>query len=161
MSLLMNRRLFMGVSAAATLATPAFASGATHQVEMLSVDPDNPRNRNVFLPRIQVIQPGDTVTFVPTDRGHNSESVEEMTPEGFAGWEGQIGKEVSAVLDQPGFYGYICTPHATVGMVGLVVVEGEGMLDNLEAAKGARQRGRAKGIWEEIWEEVDAMGLTS
>lgn len=161
MSLLLNRRLFLGAAAATTLTRPAFASGATHEVQMANQDPDNPRNRMVFLPRILVVQPGDTVNFVPTDRGHNSESIADMTPEGFEGWEGKINDPVSATLETPGFYGYVCTPHATVGMVGLVVVEGEGMMDNLEAAQGVRQRGQARRVWDEIWEEVESMGLTS
>ncbi|MEL6642270.1 MAG: pseudoazurin, partial [Pseudomonadota bacterium] len=128
---------------------------------MLNADPDNPRQRFVFSPRVIVVEAGDTVNFLPTDPGHNSESVPEMIPAGAEGWEGRINKEVSATLDQPGFYGYICKPHASVGMVGLVVVQGEGMLDNLEAAKGHRQRGAAKKIWDEIWAEVDELGLSS
>ena len=160
MPISMNRRLFMGTMAATGLVTPAFAA-TNHTVEMLNVHPDNPRLRFVFSPRVTVVEPSDTITFTPTDPGHNSESVPAMIPEGVEGWEGRIGKEVVATLDQPGFYGYICKPHASVGMVGLVIVQGDGMLDNLEAAKGARQRGAAKKIWDEIWAEVDELGLSS
>lgn len=126
---------------------------------MLNADPDNPRVRQVFVPRILVVQPGDTVKFTAVDRGHNSATVEGMIPEAAEGWDGRINEEVEVVLDQPGIYGYQCTPHASVGMVGIVVVEGEGMLDNLEAAQEVRQRGRARAVWEEIWAELEEMDL--
>ncbi|MEL6958284.1 MAG: pseudoazurin [Pseudomonadota bacterium] len=157
----MNRRTMMATSAAAR-----FASGSTvladghatmHEVQMLNQDPNEPRNRQVFEPRIIVVKPGDTVKFLATDPGHNSEYIPEMSPEGVEGWEGRIGEEVEFVAETPGFYGYKCTPHASVGMVGLVIVEGEGMMENFEAAQEVRQRGRARQVWDEIWEEVEGM----
>ncbi|MEL7213145.1 MAG: pseudoazurin [Pseudomonadota bacterium] len=161
---LINRRqtLILGAGAAAGLAgfaaaPRALAEEVTHTVEMLNVHPENKRLRQVFFPRIQVVAPGESVLFAATDRGHNSASIEEMVPEGAEGWDGKINDEITVTFEQPGFYGYKCTPHASVGMVGLIVVTGEGMMDNLEAAQGVRQRGRAKGAWEEIWEEVAAM----
>ncbi|MEL6597300.1 MAG: pseudoazurin [Pseudomonadota bacterium] len=162
-----RRELLLGAGAAAGLATVgmpgiARAEAASHTVQMLNVHPENKRLRQVFFPRIQVISPGDTVVFEATDRGHNSAVIDGMIPEGTEGWDGKIGDEVSVTLDQPGLYGYKCTPHASVGMVGLVIVRGEGALDNLEAAQDVRQRGKAKSAWEEIWEEVAAMeDLTS
>lgn len=164
---LINRRntLMLGAGAAIGLtgigtAQTAFAQ-TQHTVEMLNVHPENPRLRQVFFPRIQVVQPGDAIVFAATDRGHNSATIDEMIPEGTEGWDGKINDEVTVTLDQPGFYGYKCTPHASVGMVGLVIVTGEGMMDNLETAQGVRQRGRAKGAWEEIWEEVAALDLSA
>ena len=161
MPIQLNRRGFILTAAAASTATTAFAEGATHEVQMLNQNPDNPRERMVFSPRVLVVQPGDTVKFVNADRGHNSEALEDMVPEGTEMWKGAINEEVSVTLDQPGFYGYKCTPHQSVGMVGLVIVEGEGMMDNFEAAKGVRQRGKAKQVWEAIWEEVDGLGLSA
>ena len=151
-----TRRAFVATASALMVAKPALAQ-TVHEVQMLNVHPDDPRLRQVYLPRIRVAQPGDTVRFVAVDRGHNSASVRDMVPEGAEGWNGQINEEVEIVLDTPGFYGYQCTPHASVGMVGLVVIEGDGMMDNLEAAQGVRQRGRARAVWEEIWEEVAGM----
>lgn len=159
----MTRRasLRMAAAGAALALTPALARAqATHEIQMLNVHPENKRLRQVFYPRIQVIQPGDTVTFVAVDKAHNSASIDGMIPDGADGWNGKINEDVSATLTTPGFYGYQCTPHATVGMVGLVVVEGDGMLDNLDAAMSVRQRGKAKASWDEIWEEVSGMGLT-
>jgi hypothetical protein len=45
-------------------------------------------------------------------------------------------------------------------MVGLIVVQGDGMMDNLAAAQDVRQRGRASAAFDEIWAEAAEMGLT-
>ncbi len=155
----LTRRLVLA-STAAVLATPSLVRAATtHEVQMLNQDPDNPRLRNIFLPRVLRVQPGDTLSFLSVDRGHNSAAIDGMVPEGGATWDGRINEDISVTLETPGFYGYQCTPHASAGMVGLVIVEGDGMMDNYEAAKEVRQRGRARNVFEEIWEEVAAMDL--
>lgn len=154
-----------GAAAAAPLAAmlgsnAAVAGGhATHEVQMLNKDPDGKIRGQLFSPRILQVNAGDTVNFVAADRGHNSASSDGMIPEGVEAWDGKINEDVSMTFDKPGIYGYVCTPHASAGMVGLIVVEGEGKLDNLEAAQGVRQRGKAKKVWKEIWEEAEEMGL--
>ena len=35
----------------------------------------------------KALKKGDTVTFVPTDKGHNSESIDGMTPDGGAAFQ--------------------------------------------------------------------------
>ena len=159
----MSRRSAL-ITGSACLAVPMILptrlhAQTVHDVEMLNVDPDNPRARNVFLPRILVAQPGDSIRFVATDRGHNSASTDGMLPEGAERWNGRINEEIEITVPVPGFYGYQCTPHLALGMVGLIVVEGDGMMDNLEAAQEVRQRGRAQQAWDEIWAEAGEMGL--
>ncbi len=160
MKLNIDRRTLIAVSAAALITRPAFAA-ASHDVAMLNKDPDDPKARMVFKPNIIVIQPGDTVNFVATDRGHNCEIVDGMAPAGADGWKGKINEEISVMLEQPGFYGFQCTPHVSQGMVGLIVVEGDGKMANYEDAKGVRQRGQAKRAWEAIWETVEADGIAT
>jgi len=160
MTFKLTRRAVMATSAAALFARPTFAQEATvHEVQMLNADPENPRSRMVYIPRIVLAQPGDTVKFVAVDPGHNSEGIPDMLPEGVEPWESKVGEGIEVTVETPGFYGYKCTPHATVGMVGLIIVQGEGMMDNRDAAEGVRQRGRARQVWEEIWEEVDGLEL--
>lgn len=161
---LITRRttLLTMTAAAATLAAPAIVRAANaHEVQMLSRHPDDKKLRNVFLPRVLAVEPGDTVTWVPTDKGHNSAASKGMVPDGAEMWNGKISKEVAVTFETPGVYGYQCTPHLSLGMVGLVVVKGDGMMDNLEAAKGVKQRGKAKKAWEEIWAELEGMDLTA
>lgn len=126
---------------------------------MYNVDPQDPSRRMVFTPRILKLAPGDTVTFIPENRGHNSQSTKGMIPEGAEPWKGAFGKPVSVTPTVPGLYGYDCMPHRSMGMVGLLIVEGPGMLDNLSSAKSVRQIGRAKSAWEEIWAEAEQSGL--
>ncbi|MEM6385485.1 MAG: pseudoazurin [Pseudomonadota bacterium] len=155
-----NRRtvLLSGAAALSVVATtkPSLASTA-HEVQMLNKHPEDSKLRQVFYPRIIVVEPGDTVNFVSVDKSHNSVSVDGMLPADVEEWKGGVSKDIEVTFDKPGFYGYQCTPHSTLGMVGLVIVKGEGMMDNLEDAQSVRQRGKAKKAWEEIWEEVEGM----
>lgn len=159
MTLLITRRTLL--AATATFAVPQFAAaqGATHEIQMLNKHPEDAKKRMVFYPLIQVGQPGDTFTFKAVDKGHNSVSIEGMIPEGAEAWKGQISKEVSATLQQPGVYGYRCVPHQAVGMVGLIIIQGPGMTDNVEAAKAVKHRGKARAVFQEIWAQVETDGL--
>lgn len=163
MSMKMNRRTMLASSAAAIgvlSATGVRADGHTmHTIEMLNKNPDNPRQRMVYLPRVLRVKAGDSVMFKSVDKGHNAELLEDMKPEGAEEWSTKIGSDEEVTFDKPGIYGIRCTPHYSTGMVGLIVVEGEGMLDNLEDAKGARHRGKAKKVFGEIWDEAEEAGL--
>ena len=146
---------------AATLCAPYVQASTPTVIEMLNVHPDDRKLRSIFLPHLAVIDPGQTVLFKSVDKGHNSASAQGMIPDGAEGWKGKISNDIEVTFTQPGVYGYVCTPHMAIGMVGVVVVQGEGMLDNLEAAKAVKQRGKAKKIFGEIWDEMDALGLTA
>lgn len=159
MSMLIDRRTFVVGMTAVAVAGPALAEGTTHNVDMLNKHPDDKKNRNVFLPLVLTVEPGDTVVFLPTDKGHNSESIKGMIPEGAEPWKSKINKEHAVTFEKPGLYGYRCTPHAALGMVGLIIVRGDGMTDNLEAVKSVKQRGRAKKVWDTIWAQVEEENL--
>jgi len=156
-----SRRTMMASTAiiAATLVAPVLAKEATtHVVEMLNKHPEDKKQRMVFYPRVLKIKAGDTVLFKSTDKGHNAESIDDMIPEDSVEWKSKISGDEEVTFEKPGVYGYKCTPHAATGMVGLIVVEGEGMLDNLEAAQAVKQRGKTKKVFEEIWAEAEAAG---
>ena len=157
--IVISRRQALILTAGLVLVRPSPALAGEYKVEMLNKHPEDKKKRNVFLPTILTVQPGDMVTFVPTNNGHNSASTKGMIPEGAEPWKGKVNKEISVTFEKPGFYGYQCTPHVALGMVGLVIVEGEGKLDNLEAAKAVKQRGKAKKAWREIWAQAEAEGL--
>ncbi len=159
MKTIIQRRTVLIGGAALLAAPPAFAQGAMHEVQMLNMHPEDRRRRMVFYPRLQAIQPGDTVKFVSVNPGHNSESLEGMVPDGAEPWKGRVNEEIELTLTVPGFYGYKCLPHFATGMVGLIVVQGEGKLNNLEAARAVRHRGRGAQVFDEIWAEAEAAGL--
>ena len=87
----------------------------------------------VFEPSILDVDVGDTVIFKATDAAHNSESMEGMIPNGAVSWSGPLSKDISVTFDIPGVYGYQCTPHSMMAMVGIIRVGKN--IDNLETLK--------------------------
>ena len=139
------------IVATTLLAGTAFAE--VHEVKMLNKGADG--ERNVFEPAVIQIQPGDTVKFIPTDKGHNSQAIEEMLPEGGTEWKGKLNKEIEVTFDAEGTFGYQCQPHYATGMVGLVLV-GDASV-NFEEAKAAKHRGKAKQRFEEYFAKAEEM----
>jgi pseudoazurin len=84
----------------------------------------------VFVPDILYIQPGDTVHWVNMT-SHDTVSQEGLVPEGYEGWRGDIGENLSVTLDKEGVYAYVCEPHIGFGMAGVIVV---GKPVNIDAA---------------------------
>ena len=128
----------------ALFATSAYAEDIT--IEMLNKRDDGAKM--VYSEDIARIDVGDTITWVPTSKGHNVEFIA-----GPDGWEApkksKNGKEVSITFDEPGVYLYQCTPHKTMGMIALVVV-GEGDND----VSGAKVRGKSKKKLAKLLEEL-------
>ncbi|MEL7301417.1 MAG: plastocyanin/azurin family copper-binding protein [Pseudomonadota bacterium] len=133
----------------------AAAEPTTHVVEMLNQDPDNPRERQIYSPAVVRMQPGDTVRFVSVDRGHNAQSNEDYSPEGGTEWASAINEDFEVTIDVEGAYMYECQPHASAGMIGLLLV-GD-VSGNYEDLKGERFRGRARQRAEQYFEEADAI----
>ncbi|HEV7163932.1 MAG: pseudoazurin [Gammaproteobacteria bacterium] len=114
---------------ASSLLFGASLYAADHVIQELNNGPDG---AFVYGPSYLLIQPGDTVTFQPTDQGHNSESV--FMPEGATPWKSDISQPLTVTFTKPGVYIYQCTPHNLFGMVGVIVV---GSPVNAEAAQKA------------------------
>ena len=95
----------------------------------------------VYSEDIARIDVGDTITWVPTSKGHNVHFI--AGPEG---WDkpkkSKNNKEVALTFDTPGIYLYQCTPHASMGMIALIVVGDD--TSNLDALKKAKVRGKSK-----------------
>lgn len=125
-----------GLVLGTAVAGPALA--ADHQVKMLN---RGAAGMMVFEPAFLAVQPGDTVTFVPTDAGHNAEAIDGMLPEGAEPFAGGMGKEISVTFKAEGLYGYKCKPHYGMGMVGLIQVGDEA--PNAQAAAKVKHPGKA------------------
>src|SRR5215470_12995423 len=50
----------------------------------------------VFAPEVVRIAPGDTLTFIATDKGHEVHSVPGMIPEGAQPFDGRMNQDVKA-----------------------------------------------------------------
>lgn len=122
------------LAAAAVLAfATAPALAANFDVKMLNKGTEGAM---VFEPALIKVAPGDTVTFLPTDKGHNAETIAKMFPEGAEAFKGKMGDPVTVTFTVPGAYGIKCAPHFAMGMVALVVV-GDAPA-NLEAVKAVK-----------------------
>lgn len=133
------------VALAFALPTGALAEDTT--VEMLNKRDDGAKM--VYSEDITRIEEGDTVTWVPTSKGHNVEFI--AGPEGWeAPKKSKLGKEYSYTFDVPGVYLYQCTPHKSMGMIAIVVV-GEGDND----ISDAKVRGKSKKKLKELLEELN------
>lgn len=126
----------------------------THSVLMLNADCNDTNVLNVFEPAILRVEPGDSVTFVPTDAGHNSASKRGMIPEGADPWNGAVDETLKVTLTVPGIYGYLCLPHYEMGMVGLIIVGDD--LSNLAEAKKARHPGDARKAFRTLLATLEA-----
>lgn len=92
---------------------------ADYRVEMLN---RGDAGNMVFQPSAVKIEPGDTVTFVPTDKGHNVEFVNGLVPEDVAPFRSGFSEEVTLTFDVPGLYVVKCTPHFAMGMLAAIQV---------------------------------------
>ena len=132
------RKLLTTTSLILALATPALAEDMT--IDMLNKRDDGAKM--VYSEDIARINVGDTITWVPTSKGHNVQFIK-----GPDGWKlpkkSKNGKEVAITFDTPGVYVYVCTPHATMGMIGLVTVAEDGEVPMNDVSK-AKVRGKSK-----------------
>ena len=129
----------------ALFASSAFAADTT--VEMLNKRDDGAKM--VYSEDITRIEVGDTVTWVPTSKGHNVEFI--AGPDGWdAPRKSKLSKEYSYTFDVPGVYLYQCSPHKTMGMIAIVVV-GDGNNDVLDA----KVRGKSKKKLAEIMDQLE------
>ncbi len=110
----------------ALLAAAASANAAEHEVKMLDIGSD--KAPMVFEPAVLKIAPGDTVTFVPTNKGHNVES--KLVPDGAEAFKSELDEKYSVKLDKEGVYIYVCPPHSMMNMVGVIQV---GEATNMDA----------------------------
>lgn len=108
-------------------------------IEMLNKD--DAGNKMVYSEEIARVDVGETITWVPTSKGHNVEMI--AGPDGAElPKKSKNSKEVSMTFEAPGIYYYWCTPHKGMGMIGLVVV-GEDTSNKDDIAK-AKALGKSK-----------------
>tara|TARA_B100000508_G_C11455388_1_gene276470 strand:- start:1561 stop:2001 length:441 start_codon:yes stop_codon:yes gene_type:complete len=118
-------------------------------VEMLNKRDDGAKM--AYSEDITRVNVGDTITWVPTSKGHNVHFI--AGPEG---WElpkkSKNNKEVAITFDTPGVYLYQCTPHATMGMIAMVIVGDD--TSNLDDIKSMKLRGKSKKKMKSILNEI-------
>lgn len=133
-------RLFGTLLAVVALGAGAgVAAAADIEIQMLNKGANGVM---VFEPDFVQAQPGDTVHFVATDKGHDVESVKGMLPEGVEPFKGKMNENFDLTVTTEGVYGIKCTPHFPMGMVAVVVVGSPA--SNLDAAKAVKNPKKAQ-----------------
>ena len=130
----------------------------TIQVEMLN---RLEKQKMVFNPTIVEVVVGDTVNWVAKSKGHNVEFF--VSPQDIK-FKSKVSKDVEYTFVESGIYLYVCTPHAKMGMFGVVVVKNEERLYNLEnleqvilalESDSKRTRKRLSAIQDGIYELIE------
>tara|TARA_B100001778_G_scaffold203347_1_gene167954 strand:+ start:77 stop:547 length:471 start_codon:yes stop_codon:yes gene_type:complete len=128
---------------------PMTAKAEDITVEMLNKRDDGAKM--VYSEDVARIDIGDTITWVPTSKGHNVHFVA-----GPDGWDlpkkSKNNKEVAITFDTPGVYLYQCTPHASTGMIALVVVGDD--VSNLSVIEKFKARGKSKKKLKQLLGEI-------
>ena len=137
-------KLVTSLVTAMALGLAGTAVAAEHEILMLN---KGEKGAMVFEPDFVQAEPGDTITFIVTDKGHNAESIKGMLPEGADGFKGKINEEVSITVTEDGLYGIKCAPHYGMGMVALIAV---GDPSNIEEALAVKHPGKAKKVFAEL-----------
>lgn len=143
-------RLLTTLAMLVAMAIPAVAEDVT--LEMWNKDPADKKRKMVFSEEIVTIDAGQSITWLATDKGHNVQIID--GPEGYdLPKKSKVSKDVTLTFDQDGVYVYVCTPHATMGMIGIVVV-GELTQDAVDAIKDAKVRGKSKKKFKQLLKDL-------
>ena len=93
---------------------------------------------DTFSKEIAYIDVGDTIEWLPKNKGHN---VEFLAGPNMKALPEKSDLDVShrITFDSPGVYLYQCTPHGNMGMLGLIIVGNNfDNLDNIEQVELSR-----------------------
>ena len=119
------------------------------EVKMLNKGSDG--QKMVFEPALIIANVGDTVTFLPTDKGHMAASMKGMMADG-GKFKGKTNKPVSYVITSEGLYGVKCTPHMANGMVAIIAVGTS--FDKEAFLKGGKVSKKAKARLEDLLNQL-------
>ena len=116
-------------------------------IEMLN---KRDKEKMLYSDELVRVNVGDTISWVPTSKGHNVQFV--SVPEGVEKIKSKLSKEVSYTFETEGVYLYLCTPHAGMGMIGLVIVGDS--LENLDSVKKHKLMGKAKKKFKKLLKNI-------
>ena len=128
-------------------------SAKAEEKEPLIIEMLNKRGKEKMLygQDVAKIDVGQTITWTPDSKGHNVQFV--SVPKGVEKVKSKLSKEFSYTFEQEGVYLYVCTPHASMGMIGVVVV-GESDV-NLDEVLDYKFRGKSKKKFKKIAKSLE------
>ena len=128
-------------------------SAKAEEKEPLIIEMLNKRGKEKMLygQDVAKIDVGQTITWTPDSKGHNVQFV--SVPEGVEKVKSKLSKEFSYTFEQEGVYLYVCTPHASMGMIGMVIV-GESDV-KLDEVLDYKFRGKSKKKFKKIIKSLE------
>ena len=108
----------------------SFVTAENFDIKMVNADASG--QVMVFDPPFIKASVGDTVTFLPTDMLHNSQSVPGLIPSSANSWNGAMNEKITIELNTEGVYVYQCTPHIALGMIGVIQVGEASNIDDIK-----------------------------
>ena len=130
-------------------------SAKAEEKEPLIIEMLNKRGKDKMLygQDVAKIDVGQTITWTPDSKGHNVQFV--SVPEGVEKVKSKLSKEFSYTFEQEGVYLYVCTPHASMGMIGVVVVGDSDV--NLDEVLDYKFRGKSKKKFKKIAKSLEGV----
>lgn len=98
------------------------------------------KERMVYSKKILSIKVNDEITWKSIDKGHNVEFI--GMPKGVSKFKSKISKDAKFTFIKSGIYLYQCTPHKSMGMIGIIVVGND--TSNLNKIKKVKVYGKSK-----------------
>ena len=130
-------------------------SAKAEEKEPLIIEMLNKRDKEKMLYSQDVarVEVGQTIIWTPNSKGHNVQFV--SVPEGVEKVKSKLSKEFSYTFEQEGAYLYVCTPHASMGMIGVVIVGNTPSDINLDEVKKYKVRGKSKKKFKKILKSLE------
>ena len=134
----------IGVSTLIAILGLVFLSSLPAVAGTISIDMLNKRadgEKMVYSQDVVNVKIGDTVTWLPKSKGHNVQFI--SVPDGIKKLKkSKLNKQFSFTFERAGIYLYQCTPHKAMGMIGLVVVDGN--VENKKIVAKTKVFGKSK-----------------
>ena len=146
----MSEFLIIKAVAAWLLISAGSAFAANVDVDMLNKRDDGAKM--VYSLDIVDVSVGDTVTWLPTAKGHNVQFIAGPDSAELPR-KSKLNKQFTHQFDVPGVYLYQCTPHKSMGMIGLVVVGDN--TNNKDAIASTKVNGKSKKKLAKLLSELD------
>ncbi|MDQ8697474.1 pseudoazurin [Hyphomicrobium sp. LHD-15] len=141
------------IAAVSMVLAGSFAGAASaDEIEVKMLNNNGKGKFMLFEPDFIKAKVGDTIKFVPTNKGHNAEAIPAIWPEGGGEFVGELNKEVVLKIEKPGVYGIKCKPHYPMGMIALIVAGDE--LPNKDQLESYKPAGTAEKRYLELKEQV-------
>ncbi len=125
------KKYLLCVAAAGLFASSNLAMATEHVIKMLNKGTDG--TAMVFEPLFLRAEIGDTIKFVPIDKGHQVQTIAKFWPADVPEAKSNVNEEYVITLTKDGAYGFKCAPHYSMGMIAVVVVGAGPVSDEMKA----------------------------